>query len=204
MIAPRAPQPEPAEVAFFMTLLTQEQEFKASKTFAKRTLIPGSYTLRVELLLAGQRRAIGDAIRREYGLPRDARVLLGKLVIQIGTPAEVAAHDKAWNLELRQRLAQYQGIQQRLIALEAEVRRSGLAPSPEVMKGFLQRFREARLQQDDVVSLPGHKGPYTTLTQVRDAQAAAIKELRQIKFTPAQAHRQRAAAFLQQAQKALP
>jgi len=202
MIAPRAPQTDPAEVAFFMTPVAGER-FRAVKHFNKRKLIPGSYTVSLELLLADQRQAIGRLIRLEYGLPRDARVLLGKTVIPVGTPEEAAAYDKAWRLELTQRLSQYQGIQKRLVLAELEVRRSGQAPSKETFEDFVRRLRMAPLRQDKVVSRPGSKGPLLTLIQVQDAQANAARALMKLQRDRAQVRLKEAAALLAQAEQAL-
>lgn len=79
-----------AEAAFFMTPVSGEA-FRATKRFSGRTLAPLPYRVRVELILPDQRQAIGKLLRKEWGLPRGARVLLVEKKIEIGTPDEQAA-----------------------------------------------------------------------------------------------------------------
>ncbi|MBL4848375.1 MAG: hypothetical protein JKY65_22880 [Planctomycetes bacterium] len=77
------------EASFFMTPVTSER-FRAVKRFNNRTLAPLPYVITVELILADQRQAIGQLIRREWGLPSGARVILAKQRINIGTLEEQA------------------------------------------------------------------------------------------------------------------
>jgi MYXO-CTERM domain-containing protein len=78
-----------SEAAFFMTLVS-DGAFRATKRFSGRTLAPLRYRVRVELILADQRQAIGRLLRLEWGLPKGARVLLVDKRIEIGTPDEQA------------------------------------------------------------------------------------------------------------------
>ena len=78
-----------AEAAFFMTPVTEER-FRALKRFDNRVLAPLPYEVTVELILSDQRSAIRDLIRREWGLPSGARVILAKERIEIGSIEEQA------------------------------------------------------------------------------------------------------------------
>jgi len=77
------------EATFFMTPVTNER-FRAVKTFNRKTLAPLPYVVTVELILGDQRQAIARLIRLEYGLPSDARVILGNHRIEIGSLEEQA------------------------------------------------------------------------------------------------------------------
>lgn len=78
------------EGAFFMTPVTGER-FLANRVFARKKLAPLPYRVTVELILPDQRRAIAEYIRREWGLPSGARVILSTKEIDIGTVEEQAA-----------------------------------------------------------------------------------------------------------------
>ena len=78
------------EGAFFMTAVTGER-FLANRVFTRRKLAPLPYRVTIELILPDQRRAIAEYIRREWGLPSGARVILSTKEIDIGSVEEQAA-----------------------------------------------------------------------------------------------------------------
>jgi hypothetical protein len=203
LLAARAPQRTPAEVSFFVTAVAGEK-FAARKVFARRKVTPGRYTLEVELVLADQRQALAEFFRRARGLERDARVTLGKLAFQSGTPEEVAALDERWVAELRKRLTAQRALQKRLLALEGEVRQSRTATSTEALRRLLKPVVGRPPLLEEFLAAPGANGPYETLVEARAAQARAARVLRDLEPDRASASLQEAEALLDRAEKALP
>ncbi|MGE0709487.1 MAG: hypothetical protein AB7T09_16030 [Planctomycetota bacterium] len=76
-----------AEASFFVTIVEKEA-FKARKSFGNQQFAPLAYVLSVDLLLSAQRRATGEFIRREWGLPSGAKVTLAQKQLDIGTLEE--------------------------------------------------------------------------------------------------------------------
>jgi hypothetical protein len=76
-----------ADAAFFMTPVLGGV-FKARKNFPRRVLAPLSYVLNIELWLQAQRKAIGDQIRREWGLPSGSKVVVASHRLDVGTLEE--------------------------------------------------------------------------------------------------------------------
>lgn len=72
------------EAAFFATVVSNNA-FRVRKVFKNKTLAPLDYVVQAEIKLKSQRQAVGDFIRREYGLPRGANVILIRKTVTIGT-----------------------------------------------------------------------------------------------------------------------
>ena len=73
--------------SYFMTII-KENRFAARKGFRGKPFAPLAYELKVELDLKAQRKAVRDLIRRSWGLPSGAKVLLASKVLECGTLEE--------------------------------------------------------------------------------------------------------------------
>lgn len=75
------------EASFFMVAV-KENAFAANKVFRGKRFAPLPYELKVELLLSAQRKAIAEFVRRNWGLPQRAKVLMAQKSLEIGTLEE--------------------------------------------------------------------------------------------------------------------
>lgn len=198
----RPPQVEDSEVAFFAVAVKGEA-FKARKVFPKK-LAPGSYTLTLELQLKAQRQAIHRHFRRELGLPRGAKAILGKVSLAEGSADEISEFDARWVAELREELTKLEALQQRLAALEASVRRTRTAPQTATVQTLIKSLRTTPPLQGRVHAIPGRGGPAAKLSEARRAQGKALQALRKADPDRAQAELQRAGPLLDEAEKSLP
>jgi len=75
------------EASFFMVAV-KENSFAANKVFRGKRFAPLPYELKIELLLSAQRKAIAEFVRRNWGLPQRAKVLMAQKSLEIGTLEE--------------------------------------------------------------------------------------------------------------------
>lgn len=75
------------EASFFMVAV-KDNAFAATKVFPKKRFAPLPYELKIELLLSAQRKAIAEFVRRNWGLPQGAKVLMAQKSLEIGTLEE--------------------------------------------------------------------------------------------------------------------
>ncbi|HBP17826.1 MAG TPA: hypothetical protein DEA08_08535 [Planctomycetes bacterium] len=75
------------EASFFMVEV-RGNAFAANKVFRNKRFAPLPYELKIELLLSAQRKAIGEFVRRNWGLPQRAKVLMAQKSLEIGTLEE--------------------------------------------------------------------------------------------------------------------
>lgn len=91
---------KPVEAAFFMVRVDKER-FKARKVYKHQKFAPLQYWAQADLILSSQRKAVRDWIRRELGLPKEARLVLARKMMRIGTKAEEAAFKQKTLLDLK-------------------------------------------------------------------------------------------------------
>ncbi|MBL4848382.1 MAG: hypothetical protein JKY65_22915 [Planctomycetes bacterium] len=187
------------EASFLMTTVSSGR-FRVVKHFAHRTLAPLNYGVRIELILSGQRQRIRDLLRREWGLPRDARVMLKKETIQIGTNREQAA----FRIETIGRLLWFLRVAQDCVSKAGEI----LAiPPPDEKSAWVAVMRGLAAEVQPTFSQPfsAYVGTYVVLHEKKALSTlrTAISELnpaltrhRKGKTSAGQARLERATAQL--------
>ncbi|HBP19389.1 MAG TPA: hypothetical protein DEA08_16570 [Planctomycetes bacterium] len=88
-----------AEASLFRVRVDDER-FSASQTLQGRELVPQRYRVKLRLDLGQQRKPIMNHLRREFGLPRDAKLLLLSAALSFGDEGR----QRAAKLEARKEL----------------------------------------------------------------------------------------------------
>lgn len=97
----RSNSPTPIEADFFRVKVI-DGRFKARKVYPTKTFATLKYWAQADLILSTQRKAVRDWIRRELGLPKEARLVLAKRNIFVGTNAQQAEFRRQTLIDLKQ------------------------------------------------------------------------------------------------------
>ena len=138
----------PVQADFFQIRL-EKGSFSAKKVYKQQAFAPLSYAVRVEMILSQQRKARRDWIRREYGLPKDARMHLVTRLVSVGSPKEQLAFRKATMLELKGLVERFEGDRKALAKVLSK-KKSAHADWAAAKKAITTRVRAS---QDAYVSL---------------------------------------------------